>query len=274
MGNIRYPNLSDLAHTIWQWCEARGLFFYATYIPSAENKEADSASRMLLSETEWELSNTVFNRIVSSFGQPNIDVFATIHNRQCERYASWLGDSSCFTVDAFTLHWKSFKFYAFPPFSLIPETLQKIIKDEATAILVVTSPVEEHYPGCRAIIREALERRDIPHLSTDICLASVSDSTYKLYNVGLKSWWSFCKKGNADVFSNQITLVLKFLTHHFELGASYGSLNSYRSALGQILDPHLAQDYRMERFFKGIYNLRPNCPNTPIHGTQNWTLIS
>nr|CAH7754462.1 unnamed protein product [Callosobruchus chinensis] len=50
----------------------------------------------------------------------------------------------------------------------------------------VTSPEEEHYPGCRAIIREALERRDIPHLSTDICLASVSDSTHKQYNVGLK----------------------------------------------------------------------------------------
>nr|CAH7767402.1 unnamed protein product [Callosobruchus chinensis] len=53
-GNIRYPNLSDLAHTIWQWCEAE-----------------------------------------------------------------------------------------------------------------ITSPVEEHYPGCSAIIREALERRDTPHLSTD-----------------------------------------------------------------------------------------------------------
>nr|CAH7756617.1 unnamed protein product [Callosobruchus chinensis] len=125
-----------------------------------------------------------------------------------------------------------------------------------------------------AIIREALERRDTPHLSTDICLASVSDSTHKQYNVGLKSWWSFCKKENADVFSNEIILVLKFLTHHFELGASYGTLNSYISALDQILDPHLAQDYRIKRFFKGIYNLRSNCPNTPIHGTQNWSLIS
>nr|CAH7741995.1 unnamed protein product [Callosobruchus chinensis] len=75
-------------------------------------------------------------------------------------------------------------------------------------------------------------------------------------------------------FSNEITLVLEFLTHHFELGASYGTLNSYRSALDQILDPQIAQDYRIKRFFKGIYNLRSNCPNTPIHGTQNWSLIS
>nr|CAH7726784.1 unnamed protein product [Callosobruchus chinensis] len=75
-------------------------------------------------------------------------------------------------------------------------------------------------------------------------------------------------------FSNEITLVLEFLTHHFKLGASYGTLNSYRSALDQILDPQIAQDYRIKRFFKGIYNLRSNCPNTPIHGTQNWSLIS
>nr|CAH7754396.1 unnamed protein product [Callosobruchus chinensis] len=75
-------------------------------------------------------------------------------------------------------------------------------------------------------------------------------------------------------FSNEITLVLDFLTHHFKLGASYGTLNSYRSALDQILDPQIAQDYRIKRFFKGIYNLRSNCPNTPIHGTQNWSLIS
>nr|CAH7745786.1 unnamed protein product [Callosobruchus chinensis] len=75
-------------------------------------------------------------------------------------------------------------------------------------------------------------------------------------------------------FSNEITLVLEFLTHHFELGASYGTLNSYRSALDQILDPQIAQDYRIKRFFKGIYNLRSNCPNTPIHGIQNWSLIS
>nr|CAH7742688.1 unnamed protein product [Callosobruchus chinensis] len=125
--------------------------------------------------------------------------------------------------------------------------------------------MEEHYPGCRAIIREAFERRDIPHLSTDICLASVSDSTQNNIMSALKA---------GDVFSNQITLVLKFLTHHFELGASYGTLNSYRSALDQILDPHLAQDYQIKRFFKGIYNLRSNCTNNPIHGTQNWSLIS
>nr|CAH7765406.1 unnamed protein product [Callosobruchus chinensis] len=99
----------------------------------------------------------------------------------------------------------------------------------------------------------------------------ISEQVYKncsFQNGGSKAWkMQMC-------FANEITLVLEFLTHHFKLGASYGTLNSYRSALDQILDPQIAQDYRIKRFFKGIYNLRSNCPNTPIHGTQNWSLIS
>nr|CAH7752852.1 unnamed protein product [Callosobruchus chinensis] len=57
-------------------------------------------------------------------------------------------------------------------------------------------------------------------------------------------------------------------------GGHFAKRKMQISALDQILDPQLAQDYRIKRLFKGIYNLRPNCPNTPIHGTQNWFLIS
>nr|CAH7743554.1 unnamed protein product [Callosobruchus chinensis] len=101
----------------------------------------------------------------------------------------------------------------------------------------------------------------------------IKTAHFKMEDQKLVSKLLFTRKMQM-CFSNEITLVLEFLTHHFKLGASYGTLNSYRSALDQILDPQIAQDYRIKRFFKGIYNLRSNCPNTPIHGTQNWSLIS
>lgn len=41
---------------------------------------------------------------------------------------------------------------------------------------------------------------------------------------------------------------------------SYGTLNSYRSAVAQVLGPSLAQDFRMQRFFKGIFHLKPSRP--------------
>lgn len=35
-------------------------------------------------------------------------------------------------VDAFSLNWHSIMFYAFPPFSVLTQTIQKIVKEEAT----------------------------------------------------------------------------------------------------------------------------------------------
>nr|CAH7720727.1 unnamed protein product [Callosobruchus chinensis] len=123
-------------------------------------------------------------------------------------------------------------------------------------------------------------KHDSHQYVSNIFLRKKQDGSERVI-LNLKSLNKFIKTAHFKMedqklmcFSNEITLVLEFLTHHFKLGASYGTLNSCRSALDQILDPQIAQDYRIKRFFKGIYNLRSNCPNTPIHGTQNWSLIS
>lgn len=47
------------------------------------------------------------------------------------------------------------------------------------------------------------------------------------------------------------------MTYQFENGASYGTLNSYRSAIAQISDPNMASDFRLRRFFKGVFGMRP-----------------
>nr|CAH7731457.1 unnamed protein product [Callosobruchus chinensis] len=123
-------------------------------------------------------------------------------------------------------------------------------------------------------------KHDSHQYVSNILLRKKQDGSERVI-LNLKSLNKFIKTAHFKMedqklmcFSNEITLVLEFLTHHFKLWASYGTLNSYRSALDRILDPQIAQDYRIKRFFKGIYNLRSNCPNTPIHGTQNWSLIS
>ena len=40
-------------------------------------------------------------------------------------------------VDAFSIEWSQFFFYALPPFCLIPRCVQKIIHDQASGILVI-----------------------------------------------------------------------------------------------------------------------------------------
>lgn len=137
MGGIQFPRLNSLSKEIWQWCEARQIWLYASYIKSKENTEADRESRIKNIDCEWELSQNCFQTITSSFGYPSIDLFATRANSKCSRYISWHQDPHAENIDAFTVDWSTYSLcYAFPPFSLLLKTIQKIRYDRAIGILV------------------------------------------------------------------------------------------------------------------------------------------
>lgn len=137
MGGIRYPKLNSVAREIWNWCEARNIWVHASYIKSKENKIADTESRILEPETEFELSNEAFLKIKRKFVNPEIDLFASRVNKKCEKYISWTRDPYAYEIDAFTINWQKQFFYAFPPFSIVARVVRKIVRDQATGILVV-----------------------------------------------------------------------------------------------------------------------------------------
>lgn len=152
MGSVQFPKLNSLAKQIWQWCEARELWIFASYIKSKDNVEADYQSRSSNDDTEWELSPSVFCSIQNSLGIPIIDLFASRLNYKCARYVSWHRDPFAWNIDAFTIRWSEF-FYAFPPFALILKVLRKIITDKATGILVFPVwPTQNWYPLLRSLI--------------------------------------------------------------------------------------------------------------------------
>ena len=66
----------------------------------------------------------------------DIDLFASRLNAKVCHYASWKPDPNALFVNAFTSDWSVFSFYAFPPFSLVLRTLQKVKIDHATGVLV------------------------------------------------------------------------------------------------------------------------------------------
>jgi len=53
------------------------LWVKTSYIASKKNVEADTASRIINLDTEWELSTNFFNQIVKKFGEPSVDLFAS-----------------------------------------------------------------------------------------------------------------------------------------------------------------------------------------------------
>ena len=147
MGGIQKEKLSSLSREIWEWCEKRDLWLFASYINTKSNVDADKESRVIFRETEWELSPKAYDKIVDKFGNFDIDLFASKANAKCDIYVSWKTDPDSLTVDAFTISWEKFFFYAFPPFSIILRVLQKIQNDKSEGVLVVPWwPTQSWFP--------------------------------------------------------------------------------------------------------------------------------
>lgn len=139
MGGVRLPRYANLAKRIWQWAENKKINLVASYIPSKDNVIADTLSRIKNKDTEWELNDIYFNKIIKKWGNPQIDLFASFLNNKCEKYVSWKQESKAMFIDAFTVNWSNLFFYAFPPFSMVLKTLRKIKSENACGIIVVPS---------------------------------------------------------------------------------------------------------------------------------------
>nr|XP_049696458.1 uncharacterized protein LOC126054527 [Helicoverpa armigera] len=100
-------------------------------------------------------------------------------------------------------------------------------------------------------------RRGIPSVSIDIMMASFSSNTLNQYNSSLRSWWLYCKDNKLDFCDSNSTILLQYLTEKFNLGASYSTLNSHRSALSILLGQDVTCNDNTKRFFKGVYRLKP-----------------
>lgn len=122
MGGIQFPHLSNTSPKTWQWCEARDLYVFT----SGDNYIADAESRRVHADVEWELANSAYQTICDIFRKiPEIDLFASRINDKCPKFVSWHRDPDAYRIDAFTLPWLSYYFYAFPPFLFKLRVLQK-----------------------------------------------------------------------------------------------------------------------------------------------------
>lgn len=68
---------------------------------------ADLESRSLSINTEYELNHEYFKQICNTFGQTDIDLFATKLDTKCKHYISWYKDPDYLADDALTVDWKN-----------------------------------------------------------------------------------------------------------------------------------------------------------------------
>lgn len=145
MGGVKSEMCNFIACKIWEWCEQKNIWLYATHIPGQDNALADSLSRKFSSSVEWELNEALFLQIVQEFGVPSVDLFASRHNTKVEKYCAWISDEYCWRTDAFSFEWTGEFFYIFPPFRLAGRCWRKITIDKSKAILVVPTWPNQHW---------------------------------------------------------------------------------------------------------------------------------
>jgi len=155
MGGVKSSECNVLAKEIWEFCQERDLWVMAVHLPGVQNVIADRLSRQFDEQLEWQLDRQVFIAICERFGTPEVDLFASRLNAQLPRFVSWKPDPDAEAIDALTLYWGDLYFYAFPPFCLIGQCLQKIVSDRAEGLVILPFwPTQPWYPQLAYLLTE------------------------------------------------------------------------------------------------------------------------
>ena len=137
-GSARSYQCNKMARHIWTFIAERDCWITCEYIAGKLNVEADHASRVFDDTTEWTFTERAWSKIRETIEfEPKIDLFASRLNAKCKRYVAWQPDPKAIAVDAFSIKWQNDGMYAFPPFAIITQVIEKMLADDARLLLVV-----------------------------------------------------------------------------------------------------------------------------------------
>jgi len=204
---------------------------------------------------------------------PDIDLFASRLNYQLKPYVVLLPDPGAYAVDCFSVAWKEYDVYAFPPFSLIPLVLQNVEEEGAAGIIIVPhwttqtlwprlmrmlidflSPVtqgtenlgsSQSTSGCSStsqntnsggmpLIGQLFEGKGLSKRSTDIITSSWRTSTKKQYSTYLRQWEAYCRQQQTNPLHASVVTGIDFLAE-LSVKCGYSAVNTARSALSSVL---------------------------------------
>ncbi len=134
-GGLRSRRLSQLARHLLLWSQKHLRSLRAVHVPGELNRAADELSRQPALPGEWRLHPEVVQLIWRRFGDAQVDLFASPDTSHCHLLYS-LSEGTLGT-DALAHSWpRGLRKYAFPPVSLLAQTLCKVREDEEQVLLV------------------------------------------------------------------------------------------------------------------------------------------
>ena len=113
-------NCNSGCRLVWDWCVSNGIWLSAAHIPGASNILADKESRQTLGSCEWALDPSIFAQAVQKVqAKPDIDLFVSRFNYKLKPFVSFKPDPEACAINAFSISWSTYSFYAFPSFSIL-----------------------------------------------------------------------------------------------------------------------------------------------------------
>ena len=137
-GGTKSIPLFLVAREILTFAQTEQMVLRVKHVPGKKNVIADLLSRQdKIVHTEWTLIQSVVDTLFLKWDKPMIDLFATRLNHRLPTFVSPMEDNTAFAVDAMAVSWKGMYAYAFPPYILILQILEKIIRDHPCEVILV-----------------------------------------------------------------------------------------------------------------------------------------
>tara|TARA_R110002050_G_scaffold144342_1_gene269807 strand:- start:1280 stop:3160 length:1881 start_codon:yes stop_codon:yes gene_type:complete len=134
----RIPALSVIAEDLWNLILSLGSNISARHISGVRNVRADALSRMV-DRYDHRIQQCFFDEAIFSRWPLTVDAFASSSSKKLPRFWSRRPDPAAEKVDALHICWKGELLFLFPPEKLVPLCLNKLILEEAEAVLVAPS---------------------------------------------------------------------------------------------------------------------------------------
>ena len=285
-----------ITQEIWHYAKDRNIWLSSAHIPGKLNVVADAESRTFDTELEWQFNPSTFQSLqhISPL-TCTLDLFASRLNTQLDSYVSYRPDPGAFAVDAFTLNFKILclsticppsksvakdqpgsgyrgvvdPILAFSSFLLIcftyADCTSYFYTQECTSTKTSSSarketqPSQKVEPSGMSYIRKSISASSISKSAQDLIIQSWRGKTQAQYSTYLNKWADFCSKRNENPLCAPVAVCLDYLVSLYEDGLSYSTINTARSAIS-TLHMDCGNSALVNRFMKGIFNVRPSLP--------------
>ena len=188
---------------LWMLALENRMFLLAAHLAGINNVLADQLSRVSIKMTEWSLKNAVVQQIFHLWGQPMIDLFATVHNRKTMLFCSWVYHPKAFAVDALSISWENMFAYVFPPICLLPRVLQHIQRCQCEIILIAPLwPRQNWFPDLLQMLVEVPIK--LPVTSDILTQGNMNISHANPQMLNLTAWRLSTNISKQRVFQNTL----------------------------------------------------------------------